>query len=157
MEFMSGIRTIVTFQSSAFNSTERKEYFIHDGCYGDDVARWLIDHLRGNDIPADHEPTPEELGWHFGFSVGGTDYRMAVGHRSAKGSEPAVWIGRLERKAGRIASKFHRQMHGIQPDAVRLIHSLLSSSLKVRNVRWHHQEDFEAGQEENGATEPMAP
>jgi hypothetical protein len=30
------IRTVVTFNSSAFNTTQPKSYFINDCCFGDD-------------------------------------------------------------------------------------------------------------------------
>jgi len=32
------IRTIVSFNSAAFNMTEPKRYFINPCCFGDDVA-----------------------------------------------------------------------------------------------------------------------
>lgn len=153
---MSQIRTLVTFQSSAFNTTERKDYFINDCCYGDDVARWLMEQLRGRGIQTDAEPGQEDFGWYFGFRVGDTDYHFVIGHRPADGSDPAVWIGWLERKAGLLGSMFGGRKRGIQPDGARAIHSVLSSSPQVSSVRWHHQQDFDAGREDNGQTEPTA-
>jgi hypothetical protein len=41
----SEIRTVVTFESTAFNMAEPKEYFINPCCFGDDVAEWLIGEL----------------------------------------------------------------------------------------------------------------
>jgi hypothetical protein len=32
----------VVFKSAAFNTPTPKEYFIHDCCFGDDVARWMM-------------------------------------------------------------------------------------------------------------------
>ena len=40
------MRTLVTFRSSAFNTTQPKDYFINPGCFGDDVAKWLMGELR---------------------------------------------------------------------------------------------------------------
>src|SRR6185295_1206465 len=115
---MSGIRTLVTFQSPAFNGTERRDYFINDCCYGDDVARWLIEQLRSRGLQTDDEPGQEDFGWYFGFKVGGTGYHFVIGHRPADGQDPAVWIGWLERKAGVLGSMFGARERGIQPEGV---------------------------------------
>lgn len=39
------VRTVVTFESTAFNMAEPKDYFINPCCFGDDLAKWLIDEL----------------------------------------------------------------------------------------------------------------
>jgi hypothetical protein len=56
--------------------------------------------------------------------------------------------------AGSLGSVFGARKRGIQPDGAVAIHSLLSSSPQIRNIRWHHQLDFDAGREDNGQTEP---
>jgi hypothetical protein len=153
---MPEIRTLVTFQSPAFNATERRDYFINDCCYGDDVARWLIEQLRARGVQTDAEPGQEDFGWYFGFRIGDTDYHFVIGHRPSDGGDPAVWIGWLERKAGLFRSMFGRHKRCIRPEGVHAIHSVLSSSPQVSNVSWHHQHDFNAGREDNGQTEPIA-
>jgi hypothetical protein len=40
------MRTIATFNSDAFNTTEEKDYFINPSCFGDDAARWLLNSLE---------------------------------------------------------------------------------------------------------------
>jgi hypothetical protein len=42
----SEIRTVVTFESTAFNMATPRDYFINPCCFGDDVAVWLIRELR---------------------------------------------------------------------------------------------------------------
>jgi hypothetical protein len=42
----SEIKTAVTFESTAFNMAEPRDYFINPCCFGDDVAIWLIGELR---------------------------------------------------------------------------------------------------------------
>ncbi len=153
---MSEIRPIVTFQSPAFNATERKDYFINDGCYGDDVARWLIEQLRARSVQTDAEPGQEDFGWHFGFRVGDTDYHFLIGYRPAGSGDPAVWIGWLERKTGLLGSMFGGRKRGLRAEGALAIHSVLSSSPQVSNVRWHYQQDFDAGREDNGQIEPTA-
>ncbi len=153
---MSEIRTVVTFQSPAFNTSERKDYFINDCCYGDDLARWLIERLRSRGVQTDAEPGQEDFGWYFGFRAGDTDYQFVIANRPAGGSDPAVWIAWLERKTGLLGSMFDGRRRGVQPDAVRAVHSVLSSSPQISSIRWYHKQDFDAGREENGQTEPTA-
>ena len=153
---MSEIRTLVTFQNSAFNTSEPKNYFINACCYGDDVARWLIEQLRSRGMQTDAEPGQEDFGWYFGFRAGVTDYQFVIGHRPGDSSDPAVWIGWLERKTGLLGSMFGGRQRGLQLEGVRAIHSVLSSSPQVSSIRWHHQQDFDAGKEDEGQTEPTA-
>src|SRR5580700_9256202 len=42
----SRVRTVVTFESTAFNLAEPKNCFINPCCFGDDLAKWLIGELR---------------------------------------------------------------------------------------------------------------
>ncbi|HET6326867.1 MAG TPA: hypothetical protein VFG04_19470 [Planctomycetaceae bacterium] len=79
------MRAIVTFQSSTFNTSEPRDYFINDCCYGDDLARWFIAELRGRGIRTDSEPGQEDFGWYLGFRVADTDYHLVLGHRGRKG------------------------------------------------------------------------
>lgn len=153
---MAEIRTLVTFASPAFNATERRDHFINDCCYGDDVARALIEQLRGRGITVDAEPGQEDFGWYFGFHVGGTDYQFVLGLRPADGNNPAVWIGQLERKTGLVGSLFGGRKRGIQPDGVTSIHSAISALPQVCSIRWHRKEDFDALKEELGENDPVA-
>jgi hypothetical protein len=153
---MAEIRTLVTFKSPAFNTTERRDYFINDHCYGDDVARALMEQLRSRSIPTDAEPGQEDFGWFFGFRVGDTDYQFVIGHRPADGRDPAVWIGWLERKAGLVGSLFGARKRGIHADGVTAVHSAISTLPQVGGIRWHRKEDFDAGREELGQIDPIA-
>jgi hypothetical protein len=42
----SKVRMVVTFESTALNMAEPKDYFINLCYFGDDLAKWLIDELR---------------------------------------------------------------------------------------------------------------
>ena len=109
-------------------------------------------------MQTDAEPGQEDFGWYFGFRVGDTDYHFVLGYRPAGGGgDRAVWICWLERKAGLHGSMFGARKRGIQPDGTRAIHSVLSSSPQISSIRWHHQQDFDAGKEDNGQAEPTAP
>ena len=54
------MKTEVHFRSTAFNCTEPKDYFINDCCFGDDVARWLIQLITWHEAGTDDEPLSEQ-------------------------------------------------------------------------------------------------
>ena len=152
----SKMRTVVTFENPAFNTTERKDYFINDCCYGDDVARSLMEQLSSHGFQTDPEPGQEDFGWYFGFRAGDADHQFIIGHRPADGTDPAVWIGWLERKAGIIGTVFGARNRGVQPAAVTAMHSAISALPQVGNIRWHRKDEFEAGKEDLGQADPVA-
>jgi hypothetical protein len=68
------IRTIVTFESSAFNTTDPKGYFINPCCFGDDVAKWLARQLRDKGHEAGETPGQEDFGWYLTFRISKAEY-----------------------------------------------------------------------------------
>lgn len=75
------IRTVVAFRSDAFNTTDPKDYFINDCCFGDDVGKWLIGELRSRGIDVDSEPDQEDWGWCVTCRVDGHEHTLGVGVR----------------------------------------------------------------------------
>ena len=145
------VRRNVIFQSTAFNTSEPKDYFINDCCYGDDLARWLMEQLRACEIHTDSEPGQEDFGWYFTFHVAESDYDFIISYRPAEEGQTGDWMCSIERETGFVGWICHwSRKRGIQPDAPKAIHSILSSSPKISNVRWFTDEDFE--REENGNT-----
>jgi hypothetical protein len=63
------VRTLATFESSAFNTSEPREYFVNPGSYGDDLAKWLIAALRKAGLPTDEEPSQEDFANHFAKGI----------------------------------------------------------------------------------------
>jgi hypothetical protein len=149
------IRTIVSFKSAAFNITEPKGYFINARCFGDDLAKWLIHQLRDRGVDADSEPGQEDFGWYFNFQVAGMPHTFVIGHSPSlvEGGE-GIWIGWVERNRGLVGSLFGGRTRGINPAAPRTLHSILSSSPKIEDVRWHFRRDFDKGHEQLGASAP---
>jgi hypothetical protein len=150
----SEIRTVVTFESTAFNMTEPKDYFINPCCFGDDVALWLIDELRKKGMGADEKPGQEDFGWYLNFDPAGIGHAFVIGHRPRGETEAGTWIGWLERKRGLIASLLGGRRRGIQASAAQAIHQILTGSPVVREVRWHFQRDFDRGIK-RGALSPL--
>ena len=153
----SDIRTVVTFESTAFNTADPKAYFINPSCFGDDVASWLISELRKQGVKTDDKPDQEDFGWYLDFEISGIGHTFVLGHRPTSDSEPGTWIGWLERSRGFIGSLSGARKRGIHASAVEAIHEILSSSSQIRDVRWHFQHDFYKGLEERGVSLPQSP
>jgi len=153
----SETRTVVTFESSAFNMDEPKEYFINLCCFGDDVAKWIIGELRKQGVKTDEKPGQEDFGWYLNFEVAGSGHCFVIGHRPTGENEAGTWIGWLERGRGFIGSVMVGRERGIQPLAAEAIHQVLSSSPLIRDVLWHFQSDFDKGHDERGEASPQAP
>ena len=152
----SEIRTVVTFESTAFNMTEPKDYFINPCCFGDDVAEWLILELRKRGMRTDEKPGQEDFGWFLNFEAAGVGHTFVIGHRPTGESEVGTWIGWLERKRRLIGSIVGGRRRGIQASAAQAIHQILTGSSVVGNVQWHFQRDFDR-RIERGALSPLAP
>jgi hypothetical protein len=76
---MSGAgRYDVIFSSDRFNLSEPREYFINDCCFGDDVARWLVERLQSRGLTATR-PDQEDWGWYFDVYFGESCYFVGVG------------------------------------------------------------------------------
>jgi hypothetical protein len=138
-------KTVVTFESSAFNMTEPKPYFINPCCFGDDIAGWLIQELRKKGVKTDETPGQEDFGWYLNFEVAGTEHTFVVGHRPTGEGERGTWIGWLERRRGLVGSILGGRERGIQPSAANVIDKILSHSTLIRDVRWQSREAFNDG------------
>jgi hypothetical protein len=149
------IRTVVTFESTAFNMAEPKDYFINPCCFGDDVAKWMIQELRKQGIKTEETPDQEDFGWYLDFEVRVTGHTFVIGHRPSGNSEAGTWIGWLERRRGFLGSITGGRDRGIDPLAVEAIHGILSNSTLIRDVRWHLRGEFDKGDEERGSSSPQ--
>jgi hypothetical protein len=147
-------RTVVTFESSAFNMSEPRAYFINPCCFGDDVVKWLIAELRKQGVDADETPGQEDFGWYLSFKVNDIGHSFVLGHRPTGDTEAGTWIGRIERNRGFIGSVSGGRDRGILPLAVEAIHRILSSSPLISDLRWHLKRDFDTGDEERGTSLP---
>ncbi len=150
------IRTLVTFASTAFNTTEMKEAFINANCYVDDFSVWFIKELRRRGTKPTDRPVQEESGWYFTFEVDGAAHDFIIGYRPGRRGAQGVWIGWLERKRGLIGSALGGRKFGIRRSAVGIVHDILSGSTRIKDIRWHNRQEFDSGREELGAGAPVA-
>lgn len=58
------MRNAVRFRSARFNTTEIKDYFINEICFGDDLANFLNENLKKRGLKI-IEPWQEDWGWQF--------------------------------------------------------------------------------------------
>jgi hypothetical protein len=131
------MKTEVCFRSTAFNCTEPKDYFINDCCFGDDVARWLIQQLSKQGIQTSAEPGQEDFGWYFTFYAGGMEHCFIIGFQPNDPSIGDRWLGWLERRTDFLGSLFDGRKHGILPEAIQVIDTALRASAAIRSVSWH--------------------
>jgi hypothetical protein len=149
------VKSAVTFKSSAFNMSEPREYFINPCCFGDDVARWLMEQLRSMGYQCSNVPDQEDFGWYFTFRVSGTEYCFVVGHRREDNNEEGLWIGWLERNRGFVPSLLGARKRDIQRVAARVIHEILSSAPQIRDIRWSLEHDLNCSRQRSwDAEEP---
>lgn len=148
------IKTVVTFESAAFNTSAHKDYFINQGCFGDDVAIWLIEELRRRKFETAAKPRQEDFGWYLTFLMSGTEHCLVIGYLPGGDTEGGVWIGWLERSRGFFTSILGGRQRGIQREAAQTIHDILSDAPQIRNVRWHFKDDFDNVLEELGTRRP---
>jgi hypothetical protein len=134
------IRRHVTFESAVFNTTVPRKYFLNPCCYGDDLARYLIERLRERGVRT-AEPGQEDFGWYFSFTAGENDYDFIIGYRPADGDQTGKWIGTIERRSGLLTSILGARNREIENEAVQLIDSALLSE-PIANVQWFSDEDY---------------
>jgi hypothetical protein len=147
------VRRNVIFQSAAFNTSQVKDYFINDCCFGDDLANWLMEQLRARGVETAAEPGQEDFGWYFRFRAGESDCDFLITWRPGEGDQPGDWICTIERGAGFLASIFGARKREIPPEAARAIHTVLSSSPQIAKIRWYDDEELRF--EETGHETPL--
>ena len=128
-------RLIVTFRSTAFNTSAPEKHFVSRRAYGSDLANWLIYELGRRDAAVEPMIGQKDAGWIVRFRFRGATYDFLAGYRGGPD-----WVGFLEHRRGLVGRLFHRPQKNVEFDAVRLIDAVLSSSELISDVRWHYDE-----------------
>ncbi|HEY5986068.1 MAG TPA: hypothetical protein VIV12_06725, partial [Streptosporangiaceae bacterium] len=102
------------------------------------------------------EPGQEDFGWYLTYRPGNAPHQFVLGYRPGDAKDLPLWLGRVERNAGPLASLFGARSRGIEPAALEVIHDVLSGAEFVSKVRWHRKADFDAGNEAAASTRPDA-
>lgn len=149
------MRTYVTFESDAFNTTEQKPTFINPDCFGDDVLAWLAQELKAMGVETD-EPGAEDFGWYLPYKVDGETYFITGSLRPGDENLPDLWIFEIEKSVAFWKMLFGKQHEDISPNAVAVVHDCLKKNPQIRNILWHDKKAFEAAnyEESLGSPEP---
>lgn len=149
------MRTVVMFRSDAFNTTDSREYFINDCCFGDDVGQWLIPELRQRGIDVDAEPDQEDWGWYLTCRADGIEHTIGIGFRPGDTeADPGEWLCFITRRVGVFQRLAGTRKHDVVDQVPRAMHDALHDARSIRDVRWHFQADFDAGDESQPAARP---
>ena len=148
------MRTIVTFESDAFNTNESRDYFLNENCYGDDLARAIIEQLRAQGSLCEPEPDQEDFGWYLTFEAAGS-HQLVLGYRPDT-DDSGTWIGWVERNLGIVGSLLGQRRRAVRAEATAALHEALTAMPSIRNVRWHTMTAFDAGRESEGTASPSA-
>jgi hypothetical protein len=128
------VRREASFRSSAFNTSQVRDYFINDCCFGDDLAKWMMERLRGAGVETADEPGQEDFGWYFEFTVPAGKHCCMLGYQ---GDTPeGVWRLWLERSRGLVGSLLGRRSQGIDEAAARAINDVLAATPEIRDLEW---------------------
>jgi hypothetical protein len=126
---------IVTFRSTAFNTSTPEKHFISRRAYGSDLANWLIYELARHDAAVEPMIGQRDSGWIVRFRFDGATYDFLARYRGGPD-----WAGFLERRRGLLGRLFQRPQKNVEFAAVKLIDAVLSSSELISDIRWHYDE-----------------
>jgi hypothetical protein len=126
---------IVTFRSTAFNTSTPEKHFISRRAYGSDLANWLIYELARHDAAVEPMIGQTDTGWIVRFRFGGATYDFLARYRGGPD-----WVGFLERRRGLVGRLFQRPQKNVEFAAVKLIDAVLSSSELISDIRWHYDD-----------------
>jgi len=149
------MRTHVTFLSDAFNKTEEKENFINPCCFGEDVADWMISQLRSNSgILIDPEPCQEDWGWQVSLSCVGRHFIIGIGQYEIERS--LGWMCFIESRL-----PFYKKWFGVKEKnefaiVCTAVHKVLRLNTEIMEIRWHTEDNFMKGNEDDWANTPNA-
>jgi hypothetical protein len=148
-------RTHVTFGTKLFNTEKERDYFINPCCFGDDCAQWLIDRLVSQGVEElDERPTQEDWGWCFSITIGQRDFLVGVGLYEDQDS-PNTWLVFIKSQLGWLSRRLFGHSDEDEILAVcKAIDRALKSAPEISDVRWHTEEDWMKGRDQNWRSDP---
>ncbi len=132
-------RSLVTFKSSSFNTTEARPYFIDPNCFGDDLANWLIEQLTFRENRTYGKPSQRDYGWYLLFRPELTLHRLALTFIPTIGG--GEWLGCIERCG--FSGLLRKSSRTPDSSAVEVIHRILSASSLIQDIQWHNEKELE--------------
>lgn len=134
------VRTVATFASARFNTTEEKASFVNPGCYGDDVVVAVLEALREEGLDVDPEPGAEDFGWFGRFEPGPNDpHDLIVVFQPEDDAGAGTWLVHIERSGAPLSANRRRRGGAVQSAAVSAVHGVLARMEGVHELRWHFE------------------
>jgi hypothetical protein len=125
---------MVSFRSSAFNTSAPEKHFVSRRAYGSDLANWLIHQLTSHDAAVEPMIGQTNAGWLVRFTFRRAKYDFVVWYRGPE------WVGVLERRLGIVGRLFRRQRKNVEFCALQLLDEVLSSSGLISDIWWYYDE-----------------
>jgi hypothetical protein len=125
---------VVTFRSTAFNTSTPEKHFVSRRAYGGDLANWLTYELARRDAAVEPMIGQKDAGWMVRFRFHGATYDFLARYRGPD------WVGLLERRRGIVGRLFHGGFKNVEFEALRLIDEVLSSSELISDIHWHYDD-----------------
>jgi hypothetical protein len=122
------MRNTVRFQSTIFNSTEPRPYFINPCCFGDDVGVWLKAKLAESGYDVDG-PDQEDWGWYLVCRSSRGNYYLNIGHT---GDE---WQVIVERQRS-FTEWLIRKSKDPAPELTSALHRILTVPADIQVTEW---------------------
>ena len=91
------MKILLSVTTDKFNSTEQKQNFINDRCFGEDFVTWLVHMFRDTGFALD-EPFQEDWGWATLARGDGETFAISVGIMDESiGEQSAEWLITVEK------------------------------------------------------------
>jgi hypothetical protein len=146
-EMVVAKRTCVTFQSSRFNSTEPRDYYVNPDCFGDDVCRLFSEELRNHQIKSE-DPIPEDWGWRLYVKSADGKFSLNTNYHV-----DGFWLLFVKAHNDGLLNLFRKQERGVPLELTRMVNSILMAS-GATDVAWHIEQEFDRGIYEHGVGQP---
>lgn len=152
------LRTIITFQSTAFNTSNELPHFINPGCYGEDLCLYLAEKFQQAGWQC-QQPGQEDFGWYLNFTCDADKYCLVCGFRPGQEealsnqentADQGLWIIQIEHAVGFLASIFGGRNRNIDSKVLEKMGEILAACPELTNLRWHLAADFNKGKEDLG-------
>jgi hypothetical protein len=127
----------VTFETSLFNMTEVKDYFINPCCFGDDTAAWLSKRLSEQGYSVIDEPIQEDWGWEIEVKHKANGFWFNIGLLEDERAW-LVWVEPQNKLFRKVPTSAVIEM-SVALDKV------LKAEPEIRKIRWYDDADFTSG------------
>jgi hypothetical protein len=141
------MRNTVRFTSSAFNTTEEKDYFINPTCFGDDLGAWLKSRLEEHGYAVDG-PGQEDWGWYLECAADRERALVCIGFI---GDDRVDWQIIIDPRRS-LLDRLRGREGAILPRLVQDLHAVLTTAPETQVVEWAAMD--KRGQERDIGGEP---